>query len=128
MKWGQQEAIMKMAAYVAVAAAVLLACANLGHSQPPANADPSLAPWFQSLKIPGTDGVSCCSIADCRPTSYRTHGDHYEVLAGHDDKGAEIWLPVPPDRVLQRFDNPTGRAVACILGGQVLCFVKASES
>lgn len=113
---------------ILLAAAAVVATTTLSFSAPPPDADPALAPWFRSLTIPGTEGTSCCSIADCRPTSYRTKGDHYEVLAGHDDQGAEIWLPVPPDRVLQRFDNPTGRAVACILGGQVLCFVKASES
>lgn len=120
MKWGQQEAIMKMAASVAVAAAALLACAQLGHSQPPADADPALAPWFKSLKTPS--GGSCCDLADCRTYSYRTTGDHYEI--DYDGK----WLAVPPEAVLQRYDNPTGRAVACVFYGEVLCFVKASES
>ena len=41
---------------------------------PPENADPNLAPWFESLKQPGS-GVSCCSIADCRPVEYRLVAD-----------------------------------------------------
>lgn len=90
-------------------------------AKPPAGTDLSLAPWFQSLRQPGT-GVSCCSVADCRTTDYRTEGDHYEALI--DDK----WMRVPPDKVLQRIDNPTGRAVVCYtpsLG--IMCFVRAAE-
>src|SRR5260370_29800658 len=54
---------------------------------PPPNADPALAPWFQSLRQPET-GMSCCDIADCRPTEYRTVGDQYEVWI------EDQWLPV----------------------------------
>ena len=56
-----------------VAAAALLMTANAA-AQPPPDADYKLAPWFQSLRQPGT-GTSCCSIADCRTTDYRTSGD-----------------------------------------------------
>ncbi len=56
---------------------------------------------------PGT-GISCCSIADCRQTDYRAAGDHYEALV----QGR--WISVPPEKVLDRTDNPTGR------GGGVL--------
>jgi len=113
-----------LAALALWAALVLLSLPSLG--APPENADPALAPWFQSLQSP--NGKSCCSIADCRPVSYRVTGDHYEVLAGADDRGHEVWLAVAPDVVLERYDNPTGRPVACILGGRVLCFVRAAES
>jgi hypothetical protein len=41
---------------------------------PPENADPALHGWFESLKQPGS-GVSCCSIADCRPVEYRLATD-----------------------------------------------------
>ncbi len=112
---------------------VATACAALSlllpipsNGAPPPGADLTLAPWFESLQAP--NGKSCCSIADCRPVSYRIAVDHYEVLAGRTDDGADIWLAVSPDVVLQRYDNPTGRPVACILGGRVLCFVKAAES
>jgi hypothetical protein len=91
-------------------------------AQPPDNADPSLAPWFQSLRQPQS-GISCCSIADCHTTDYRSNGDSYQVLI--EDK----WLTVPAEKVLQRVDNPTGRAVVCWtprLG--VMCFVRASET
>jgi hypothetical protein len=108
--------------YWPVAAAVAgLACATVAKADPPPNADPALAPWYQGLKQPNT-GISCCSIADCRATDYRTDGDHYEVLIN--DK----WTIVPKDKVLQHFDNPIGRAVVCwtpALG--IMCFVRATE-
>ncbi len=92
------------------------------YGRPPENADPTLAPWFQSLAVPGT-GVSCCSIADCRPTDYRTVGDHYEALI--EDK----WVVIPPRKVLDRTDNPIGRAVVCWTPERgVMCFVRGTET
>ena len=76
-------------------------------ARPPPNADMSLAPWFQGLRHPGT-GMSCCSIADCRPTDFRIAGRHYEVMV------EGMWRQVPSDKVLERIDNPTGRAVVCL--------------
>ena len=94
----------------------------MASAQPPDNADPSLAPWFQGLRQPGT-GISCCSIADCRATEYRTNAEGYEALID----GA--WLPVPPDKVLHRVDNPIGRAVVCYMPGRgILCFVTPDEA
>jgi len=91
-------------------------------ASPPPGADMSLAPWFQGLHQPGT-GMSCCSIADCHPTDFRTSGTHYEALI----EGR--WLAIPPDKILDRTDNPTGRAVVCYtptLG--ILCFVRGPET
>ena len=91
-------------------------------ADPPPNADPALAPWFRSLLQPGTS-ISCCSIADCRATEYRIESDHYEALIG------EKWIVVPPERILQRTDNPTGRAVVCWTTQHgIMCFVRATES
>jgi hypothetical protein len=88
---------------------------------PPPDADPNLAPWFRGLHVPGT-GTSCCSIADCRPVESRIVGDHYEVFV--DGK----WLRVPPDLILERADNPTGRAVVCWTPtAGILCFVRGPE-
>jgi len=50
---------------------------------PPENADPALHGWFESLKQPGS-GVSCCSIADCRPVEYRLVAEGYEAYQRHD--------------------------------------------
>jgi hypothetical protein len=100
----------------------LLLLAAVSHAAPPENADPALAPWFQSLQQPGT-GVSCCSISDCRPTDYRTSGDQYEALI------EEKWIRIPPEKILQRSDNPVGRAIVCwrpSIG--VMCFVRGTET
>jgi hypothetical protein len=104
-----------------VFAATLLLTAS-AYGRPPANADPALAPWFQSLSVPGT-GISCCSITDCRPTEYRTVEDHYEALI--EDK----WVLIPPRKVLQRTDNPLGRAVVCWTPERgIMCFVRGTEA
>jgi hypothetical protein len=89
---------------------------------PPPDADPALAPWFQSLRQPST-GLLCCSVADCRPVDYRSTPGGYEVWIENK------WLPVPPEKVLQRADNPVGRAVVCWtkLAG-IMCFVRAPET
>jgi hypothetical protein len=108
----------------AAAAAAIFSLAGIGalSAAPPPDADPMLAPWFQSLRQPGT-GVSCCSIADCRATEYRSRGDGYEAYID------ERWISVPPERVLDHIDNPTGRAVVCYEPRRgILCFVRPSET
>jgi hypothetical protein len=101
---------------------LMLFLATPARAAPPENADPALSPWFQSLAVPGT-GVSCCSIADCRPTDYRTVDDHYEALIEGN------WTYIPPRKVLQRTDNPVGRAVVCWTKERgVMCFVRGSET
>jgi hypothetical protein len=103
-------------------AATLIVGTAAAVAQPPPNSNPTLAPWFRSLLQPGTN-LSCCSIADCRATEYRIDHNRYEALIGR------RWLVVPPDKILQRTDNPTGRAVVCWtpqLG--IMCFVRATES
>lgn len=100
--------------------AVILSAVPAQAAMDPENADPSLAPWFQQLKQPGTE-ASCCSIADCRQVEYRSSGDHYEVFI----RGA--WTEVPNDKVLKNQSNPTGHGVACYTEWQgVMCFVPAS--
>jgi hypothetical protein len=77
------------------------------------------ADYFRSLTVPLTGG-SCCHDRDCNFTDdWRITGDRYEVR--HEGK----WLPVPPDRVLSK-PSPTGRAVACVLDGKVICFVEGT--
>jgi hypothetical protein len=111
-----------MRAIMRAVAALSVGLASTATAQPPPNADPTLAPWYRSLLQPGTT-ISCCSLADCRATEYRTKADHYEVLVGGN------WLPVPPDKILQRTDNPTGHAVVCWTPQRgIMCFVRATES
>jgi len=105
-----------------IAITVALMSAISAAAAPPQNADPALAPWYRSLLQPGT-AISCCSLADCRPTDYRIKADHYEALVGGK------WLAVPPDKILQRTDNPTGRAIVCWTPERgIMCFVRATES
>lgn len=88
----------------------------------PIGADPALAPWFQGLQQP-LSGLSCCSLADCRPVDWRGEGDHYEVYL------EDRWMPVPPEVVLSRHDNPTGSAIACYTPTMgIMCFVRGSET
>jgi hypothetical protein len=104
--------------------------AAAGTSAHPPEAE--FADWFRSLKEPGTGGamggsVSCCSPArDCQTTDYEMDSDgRYWIIV----EGQRIH--VPPDKILQRTDNPTGRGVACLryYDGHpiVRCFVRAPE-
>jgi hypothetical protein len=108
--------------FKAIVAAAMLMLGMPADAAPPPNADPALAPWFGSLLQPGT-GISCCSLSDCRATEYRVEADHYEALIG------EKWVVVPPETILQRTDNPIGRAVVCWTPQRgIICFVRANES
>jgi hypothetical protein len=93
----------------------------------PANAAPSLQTsvtlhdWYESLVAPDTS-VSCCGVADCRTADYRIAEDGFDVLI------AGAWIGVPNEKILNRSDNPTGRAVVCTsksLG--IICFVPARK-
>ena len=116
-----------MRASFAVFATMLLL--SIGSAAHPPGAE--FADWFGSLKEPGTEGkmgsTSCCSPEkDCHVTDYETDADgRYWIIA----EGERV--QVPPDKILQRTDNPTGRGVACLryYNGHpvVRCFVRASE-
>ena len=91
-------------------------------ARPPPNADMSLAPWFQGLRQPGT-GISCCSMADCRPTDFRTNGSHYEAMIEGE------WRVVPPHVILEQVENPTGHAVVCYTPTRgIMCFIRGPET
>ncbi|MBV9250515.1 MAG: hypothetical protein JO227_14865 [Acetobacteraceae bacterium] len=91
--------------------------ASAAQAAPPEGADPALAPWFNSLRAPWTNAL-CCSVSDCRTADARLADDHYEAFVGGQ------WRAVPRDKVLQRTDNPTGRAVVCWTPtAGVVCFV-----
>ena len=85
---------------------VALLAAGATRAAAPPDADPALAPWFRSLNAPDT-GLSCCALSDCRPVDYRVRSDVYEAFIDGE------WRPVPPEKILRRSDNPTGRAIAC---------------
>jgi hypothetical protein len=117
-----------MRASFAILAAIMFFCTDSAAHSPEAE----FADWFRSLKEPGTEGMidsssSCCSPErDCQITDYETDADgRYWIIA----EGERI--QVPPDKILQRTDNPTGRGVVCLrhYNGHpiVRCFVRASE-
>ena len=110
---------------------MLLAFATLAaHASPPPSASPALAPWFQSLRDP-VSGVSCCAEVDGHILSdddWRTTNNGYQVRI----KGE--WLDVPPSRVLDRTDNPTGGAVVFYERSRwlehppVICFIRPADT
>ena len=105
------------------AAIAIALLAGVALAAPPPGADPDLAPWFRSLRVPGT-GASCCDVSDCRPVrSYRQVGDGIEAIAADGTV-----LSITPDKILQGHSNPTGHAIACHSGATVYCFVRASET
>jgi hypothetical protein len=118
LQFAGQEMVMRRAACL-----IALTCfARSAPAAPPPDADPALAPWFNSLRQPWTNAL-CCSVADCRPVPSRLNDGHYEAFIDGE------WRQVPDRLILNRNDNPTGRAVACWtprIG--ILCFVRAPES
>lgn len=107
---------------VLIVAAAFGSLSGSALAYPPPNADLRLEPWFQSLRQPGT-GMSCCSMADCRPAEFRIQGGHYQALV------MGKWQDVPPAVVLQRTDNPTGRAIVCFTPYRgIMCFVRGPEA
>lgn len=129
-----------VATALAVALAVAFPCAQ---ARPPANPDPVLSPWYESLKVPHTMR-SCCGLADCKVVKARQTPNGYEVDWNGDDK----WQVVPARSVKTtensttlELSNPTGGYVACrafeggftIEGvqyndGDIICFIRPAES
>ena len=108
---------------------VLLSSASSAH-QP----GDEFADWFRSLKVPGIERplnpveAFCCSPErDCQTTDYETDAAGLYWIKAEGER-----IQVPPDKILQRTDNPTGRAVACLRHFKghpiVRCFVRPPES
>jgi hypothetical protein len=112
-----------------IAIALALAFNEAALAAPPDSPDPALAPWYESLKQPGT-GAPCCSIADCRTAEFRQDRDGYEVLIDSRWKmSSPFWLRVPPNRIIHGIDNPTNRSVVCFAPeAGILCFVRPADS
>jgi len=51
--------------------------------------------FYQYLVTPDTN-ISCCNLSDCRPTSGRAMGDHYEVKINGE------WIAVLPSKVVKK--------------------------
>jgi hypothetical protein len=109
-----------------------LVAATLSHSAaaaPPDDPDARFTPWYKSLRQPET-GAECCGRADCRAVAFRRTADGYEILVDQQWRlSAPYWLRVPPEKILERGDNPTGRAVACFTPeAGIMCFVLPPQS
>ena len=108
---------------IVAAAALLLAGFGAWAASPP-GADPNseLSAWFRSLQ--NAKGEFCCNVADCRkPYAWRQQATGYQVQAAQEGP----WLDVPADNILRR-ENLLGDAVACIVGGEVRCFIAPNET
>jgi hypothetical protein len=112
----------------AIFAVALPLCAPAA-AAPPENPDPRLTPWYKSLRQPGT-GAECCGIADCRMVEFRRNDDGYEVFVDQRWRLSKpYWTRVPPEKILERPDNPTGRAVVCFTPeAGVMCFILPPQS
>ena len=110
----------------AVAGLLLLAAAPQGSTG-------EHAEWFRSLHQP-TTGMSCCSVADCRPVraAIQQHQDGTAYYAWVDTRtfgpdAPNDWVRIPEDKILRQRDNPMGEAVLCWARGIIFCFVRGSE-
>jgi hypothetical protein len=118
----------RVAAPFVIIAMLLFLCTRTTAHSPEAG----FGDWFRSLREPGTEGIidsspSCCSPErDCRMTDYETDADGRYWITTEGER-----IQVPSDKILQRTDNPTGRAVACLrhYNGHpvVRCFVRPPE-
>lgn len=98
------------------------ALTEAGWAAPPPGSDPSpeVHDWFLSLH--NTDGIGCCSMADCRHTQIEpTANGGLEAWIGSDQFGPMApnkWLPVPPQEIKSRPDRPAkvGGAIVCAYG------------
>lgn len=112
---------------------MILAAMGSGHAQPPTHYNPALHAWFESLKEPGT-GIGCCSESDCHiltPEELKQTKDGYQVRVRN------LWIRVPPDKILEHQWNPTGGVVACYGPGRdvqsqasvvIFCFIRGTET
>ncbi len=117
----------------AVVGALLAGWLTPAPARPPANYNPALHAWFESLKEPGT-GIGCCSEADChilQPGELKQTKDGYQVRVRN------LWIKVPPDKILEHQYNPTGGTVACYGPGRtaddaakivIFCFIRGTET
>jgi hypothetical protein len=94
-----------LSAVIVIASLFSFACHAT--AAPPPNTALTYQQWFESMEQPGDHHLPCCSLADCHFATARATMVGFEVAIDNS------WVVVPPDRILQRVSNPTGRAVVC---------------
>jgi hypothetical protein len=119
--------------WLAAMCALLATGLTSASARPPVNYNPALHAWFESLKEPGT-GIGCCSEADChilQPEELKQTKEGYQVRVRN------LWIKVPPDKILEHQHNPTGGVVACYGSGRtaddaanivIFCFIRGTET
>lgn len=121
--------MLRQAIRTAGAVGLIYLCHGSLQAAPPADADPSMAPWFRSLHQPRS-GMSCCDMADCRRVQYRVMNGHFQAFIGGEfarwQNPPYAWVDVPETSVLHEHDNPTGEGIACWSGHTIICFVEGS--
>ncbi len=88
---------------------------------PPSGADPDseMGRWYKSLERPTMPGISCCSVADCRPVPSKWDEVYWVFKDGK-------WIVVPSKIILLKHDNPVGEAILCSRDGTLYCFLPAA--
>ena len=107
----------------------LILTAGRVHAHGPEDTDPAMAEWFRSLTRPDTVGGSCCSEHDCfvlQSRDMKIVDGVYWIRDPEPLSPDQEWIDVLPYRILKRYDNPTGKYVACVIGHTVICFVQAA--
>jgi hypothetical protein len=119
--------------FLIVGLLAVLAAAAPGRARPPANANPALHAWFESLREPGTN-LGCCSESDCHIMASE---DVKQTRDGYQIRVRNLWVAVPNDKILQHQRNPSGGTVACYGPGRdaatqanvvVYCFVRGTDA
>lgn len=76
--------------------------------------------WFKSLKQPGSGGVSCCDISDCKKTESEWRGGQWHARS---NRTGEM-TPVPHEKVINNVPSIDGEAYLCESSvGTLYCFV-----
>ncbi len=124
---------MRLWRLVVVVCVTVLAGIAPALARPPANYNPALHAWFESLKEPGT-GIGCCSESDCH---ILTPEELKQTKEGYQVRVRNLWVKVPPDKILEHQWNPTGGVVACYGPGRtvddsanivIFCFIRGTET
>jgi hypothetical protein len=65
--------------------------------------------FYSTWYMPDQPSRSCCNKADCYPTLARWERGQWWALRREDGK----YIPVPPEKLETRRDNPDGRSHLC---------------